>query len=84
MCPERGVGAALILPRCDTRDMQWHLDEIATQVAPGAHAVLLMDRAGWPMTDKLVVPANITIMALHLPYPRLIRTPPMRRTPPIP
>jgi hypothetical protein len=32
ICPARGVGAALVLPRCDTQAMQWHLDEIATQV----------------------------------------------------
>jgi hypothetical protein len=40
-----------------------HLDEIATQVAPGAYAVLMMDRAGWRMTDKLIVPANIAIVS---------------------
>ncbi len=28
ICPERGVGAALVLPRCNTQAMQWHLDEI--------------------------------------------------------
>jgi hypothetical protein len=26
--------------------MQWHLDEIASQVTPGAHAVLMFDQAG--------------------------------------
>ncbi len=30
ICPARGVGAALVLPRCNTQAMQWHLDEIAT------------------------------------------------------
>ena len=25
ICPARGAGAALVLPRCDTRAMQWHL-----------------------------------------------------------
>ena len=70
-CPERGAGAVVILPRCDTRGMQWHLDEIANQVAPGAHAVLMMDRAGWHMTDKLIVPANITIIALPPRSPEL-------------
>ena len=29
ICPERGVGAALVLPRCNTQAMQWHLDEIS-------------------------------------------------------
>jgi putative transposase len=34
-------------------------------VAPGAHAVLLVDQAGWHLSTGLVVPPNITIMALH-------------------
>jgi hypothetical protein len=40
--------------------MSLHLAEIARAVAPGAHAVLLLDQAGWHLSDKLVVPANIT------------------------
>ena len=71
ICPERGVGAALVLPRCDTDAMQRHLDEIATQVVPGAHAVLMMDRAGWHTTDKLDVPDNITILPLPPRSPEL-------------
>ena len=38
VCPERGAGAALVLPACNTEAMQLHLDEIATKVTPGAHA----------------------------------------------
>ena len=45
--------------------MQWHLDEIATQVAPGAHAVVILDQAGWHVAKTLRVPDNITL--LHLP-----------------
>lgn len=44
--------------------MQWHLDEIARHVAPGAHAVVMLDRAGWHMTAKLAVPDNITLLPL--------------------
>jgi hypothetical protein len=62
ICPARGVGAALVLPRCNTQAMQWHLDEIASQVAPGAHAVVILDQAGWHTTDKLAIPANITLL----------------------
>ena len=46
ICPARGTGAALALPWANTDAMQAHLREIARAVAPGAHAVLLMDRAG--------------------------------------
>ena len=34
VCPERGAGAALVLPACNTEAMQLHLDEIATKVPP--------------------------------------------------
>ena len=47
ICPARGTGAALALPNADTEAMQLHLNEISRHVADGAHAVLLMDRAGW-------------------------------------
>ena len=47
ICPAEGKGAALVLPRCDTQAMNLHLAEIAQAVAPGAHAAILMDRAGW-------------------------------------
>ena len=46
ICPERGTGAGLALPVCNTEAMQLHLDEIAREVTPGAHAVLLADQAG--------------------------------------
>src|SRR5262249_58431455 len=47
VCPDRGAGAALVLPACNTEAMQLHLDEIATKITPGAHAILLLDQAGW-------------------------------------
>ena len=56
ICPARGVGAALALPYADTDMMQLHLDEISRNVAAGAHAVLLLDRAGWHTTGKLDMP----------------------------
>ncbi|MDE0808099.1 MAG: IS630 family transposase, partial [Alphaproteobacteria bacterium] len=56
ICPTCGTGAAVVMLRCDTVAMQWHLNEIATQVAPSAHAVVLLDQAGWHTTDKLDLP----------------------------
>jgi len=60
-----------MLPRADTRCMQAHLDEIAMHVARNAHAVVLMDRAGWHTTDALKVPKNITIILLPSRSPEL-------------
>jgi hypothetical protein len=71
ICPARGVGAALAMPFADTRAMQEHLDEIARTVAKGAHAVLLLDRAGWHTTNSLVVPKNITLILLPSRAPEL-------------
>ena len=41
---------ALIMPRCNTEAMNLHLAEIAVQIAPGAHAALLVDQAGWHLS----------------------------------
>jgi transposase len=51
--------------------MQWHLDEISSLVTPGAHAVLILDRAGWLTTGKLAVPPNITLLPLPPRAPEL-------------
>jgi transposase len=51
--------------------MNLHLAEIAKTVAPAAHAVLLVDQAGWHMSTRLVVPPNITIVALPPKSPEL-------------
>ena len=56
ICPKEGKAVGLILPKCNTEAMQLHLDEIAKDVAPGRHAVLLIDRAGWHTSRKLDVP----------------------------
>jgi transposase len=44
--------------------MGLQLAEISAAVAPGAHAVLLLDQAGWHTSDKLAVPPNITLVPL--------------------
>lgn len=71
ICPKRGTGAALVLPTANTEAMQLHLDEISKHVAREAHAVVLMDRAGWHSTGKLSVPKNITIILLPSKSPEL-------------
>ncbi len=71
ICPARGTGAALALPHADTEMMQLHLDEISRHVAKGAHAVQILDRAGWHTTTKLDVPSNITPIFLPSRAPEL-------------
>ena len=71
VCPEDGKAAGLVLPHCDIGAMDLHLAEIAAAVAPGAHAVLLLDRAGWHMSAKVAVPPNITSVPLPPKCPEL-------------
>ena len=61
VCPERGAGAALMLPACNSDAMQLHLDEIATKVAPGGadrardlaacSLTATVRRSPWPSQD---------------------------------
>ncbi len=67
VCPERAEAAALIMPHADTSAMNAHLCEIARTVAAGAHALLILDGAGWHGSAKREVPDNITLLKLP-PY----------------
>jgi hypothetical protein len=71
ICPKEGKAVGLILPWCNTAMMNLHLAAISTDVAPGRHAVLLLDQAGWHLSDKLVMPHNITIVPLPPKCPEL-------------
>ena len=51
--------------------MQLHLDEIATKIAPGAHAILLLDQAGWHGAKALKVPSNISLLQFPPRAPEL-------------
>ncbi len=46
-CPERAVGAALVMPWVSSEVMSVHLTEISKVVGPTSHCVLICDGAGW-------------------------------------
>jgi hypothetical protein len=71
VCPERDPGVALVLPCVGAAAMQAMLDELSAAVAPNAHAVVLMDRAGWHIAKDLAVPANLTPLFLPAYSPEL-------------
>jgi hypothetical protein len=72
VCPARGIGAALVLPEINTEAMNLHLAEISRCVAPGAHAVVNLDGAGWhKIGGKLEVPDNISLLPLPRYSPEL-------------
>ena len=45
--------------------------EISLAVAPGAHAILLLDQAGWHVSKRLSIPDNITLLPLPPKSPEL-------------
>jgi transposase len=67
VCPARGAATGLVLPTVNTQAMNAHLAEISRSVAPGAHAVLVLDGAGWHGSAALVVPDNLSLLTLP-PY----------------
>jgi hypothetical protein len=67
VCPQRRATAALVMPRANAEALSKHLAEISREVAAGAHAVLVLDGAGYHVAADLEIPANITL--LHLPPP---------------
>src|SRR3954451_13032950 len=71
ICPAEGKAAGLVMPWCNTEAMNRHLVEISARVAPGRHAVLLVDQAGWHVSERLAVPDNITLVLLPPKCPEL-------------
>src|SRR5271156_5718941 len=64
ICPQKGTCAGLVMPYCDSQAMSEHLKEISAQVEPGAHAVVLLDQAGWHISQALRIPSNLTLLSL--------------------
>ena len=71
ICPKEGKAVGLVLPRCNTEAMDLHLAAISAEVAPGRHAALLVDQAGWHTSAKLTAPDNITLVPLPAKCPEL-------------
>ncbi len=71
ICPARGVGAGLVLPRCNTDAMILHLREISTVVSHAAHAIVIVDQAGWHLSKALDIPHNISLLPLPSKSPEL-------------
>jgi len=71
ICPQKGAAAGLVMPYCDSQAMNEHLKEISGQVEPGRHAVVLLDQAGWHISQALRTPANMTLLPLPAKAPEL-------------
>jgi putative transposase len=62
---------ALALPEATTAAMSLFLAGFAGQLEPGTRAVLILDRAGWHVARRLVVPENVTLLPLPAYSPEL-------------
>src|SRR5262249_16237346 len=71
VCPSRDTGVALIMPNADTEAMQNHVQQTGHAVTFGAHALIILDRAGWHTTRKLRLPSNLTLVLLPPACPEL-------------
>jgi hypothetical protein len=57
ICPERGTGAAIIMPEVNVAAMDEHLAEISRRVSVGAIALLVLDGAGWHSSPRAKGPS---------------------------
>ena len=62
-CPETGDACGLVSPHANTDVMNAFLTQFSRELP--AHAVRVLDRAGWHVAGALRVPPNVTL--LHLP-----------------
>jgi hypothetical protein len=62
---------ALALPRVKADTMNVFLEHFSRQLAPGVHAGLVLDQAGWHDARALRVPASITLLPLPSASPEL-------------
>ena len=59
------------MPEVNTEAMEAHLAEISRNVSQGAHAVLVLDGAGWHSSARLRVPDNVSLLPLPRYAPEL-------------
>jgi transposase len=59
------------MPEANLEAMQAHLAEISRRVRPDAHAVLVLDGAGWHSSPRLRMPGNISLLPLPRCAPEL-------------
>jgi transposase len=65
--PATGADVALVLPEATARTMALFLTEFSRSLPEDAHAVMVLDGAGWHGARALEVPANVTLVPLP-PY----------------
>lgn len=67
VCPASGQSVGLLAPYLDTAIVNRFLAQFAQELAPGIHAVMIWDQAGFHKSKALKVPPNVTLIELP-PY----------------
>jgi transposase len=67
VCAASGASMGLVMPELNTAVVNLFLEEFSRGLAPGVHAVLLWDNAGYHTSGGLVVPENVSLIGLR-PY----------------
>lgn len=73
VCPQTGQTYWWLMPRVNTKTFSRVLDDFAKHFGVGAkkRVILVLDRASWHTTDKLVVPEGIHLVFLPAYSPEL-------------
>jgi hypothetical protein len=64
VCPQCDAVVGLVLPYANTQTMALHLEAVSQAVAPGRHAVLVLDQTGWYTIPKLPQFPNVSLLSL--------------------
>lgn len=67
VCPATGQSVGLLAPHLDAPIVNQFLAQFARELAPGVHAVMIWDQAGFHTAKAIIVPSTVTLVALP-PY----------------
>jgi transposase len=71
VCPQTGRTAGLLAPNLNTHTVNAFFDQLAKEIKPQVHVVLIWDQAGYHTSGELKVPANVTLVNLPPRSPEL-------------
>lgn len=67
VCPAKGQAEGMFFPSLNSEVMNHFLDQLSQGLSVERHRVLILDRAGYHLSKRLVIPPNITLIYLP-PY----------------
>lgn len=67
VCPETGESVGLLTPAINSDWSNVFFEQFTAEVCEDIHVLMLWDKAGFHMANKVKIPANITIVPLP-PY----------------